>query len=120
MKTSTEMRDVPRIAGTSCAIILNEAKSTRIGGRKILLGRLVYATLYVVLQSKVYSWLDKLAIDKLNGRAIDPKSVVDPEMTLISESMMDECVVPTAAPSSFRPSEFSLPVGGTQSLSSSV
>ena len=35
------MRDVPRIAGTSIAVILNEASSTRIGGRKILLGELV-------------------------------------------------------------------------------
>ena len=33
-------------------------------------------------------------------------------MKLISESMMEECVLATAAPSSFRPSEFSLPVAG--------
>ena len=80
--------------------------------RKILLGGLVYATLYVVLQSKVCSWVDKLAIDKFNGRALDSEYVVGPAMTLISESMMVGCVVPTAASSSFRPSEFCLPVAG--------
>ena len=108
MKTSTKIHDFPRIAGTSIAVILKEASSTRIGGRKILLGRLVQTTLYVALQSEVSSWLDKLAIDKLNGRAIESTSVVGPAENLIPESMMVECVVPTAAPSSFRPSEFSL------------
>ena len=58
----------------------------------------------------VCSWLDKLAIDKLNGRALDTESVVGPAMKLISESMMVECVVPKAASPSFRPSEFCLPV----------
>ena len=88
MKTSAKIRDVPRIAGTSIAVILKEARSTRIGGRKILLSGLVYATLYVALQSKVYSWLDKPVFDKLNKTVIDPSSVVGPAKNLISRSMM--------------------------------
>ena len=88
MKTSAKIRDVPRIAGTSIAVILKEARSTRIGGRKILLSGLVYATLYVALQSKVYSWLDKPVLDKLDKTVIDPSSVVGPAKNQISGSMM--------------------------------
>ena len=82
------MRDVPRIAGTSIAVILKGASSTRIGGPTILLGELVYATLYVALQATVYYWLDKLEIDKPNKAAIDSTSVVCPAQDLIPESMM--------------------------------
>ena len=39
-----------------------------------------------------------------------------PAKNLIPESMMVECVVPTAAPSSFRPSEFSLPIADALQL----
>ena len=55
-------------------------------------------------------------VDELNGQAIDSMSVVGPAKKLIPETMMAECVVPTAAPSSFRPSEFSLPVAGALQL----
>ena len=86
MKMSTSIHDVPRIAGTSIAVILKEASSTRIGGLKILLGELVVDTadgvcgIVRAVRSTVYSWLDKLAIDKLKGRAIDSESVVGPAM----------------------------------------
>ena len=84
----------------------------------------MYATLYVTVQSKVYSWLDKLVIYKLNKAAIDSSSVVSPAKNLIPESMMVECVVPTTASSSFRispanswcsPTSYTrnLPCGGT-------
>ena len=85
------------------------ARSTRIGGRKILLSGLVYATLYVALQSKVYSWLDKPIFDKLNKTVIEPSSVVGPAKNLISGPMMAESEIPAATPSIFASSEFGFP-----------
>ena len=76
----------------------------------------MYASLYVTVQSTVYSWLDKLVTDKLDKAAIDSSSVVSPTKNLIPESMVMEWVVSTAAPSSFRPSEFSLPVAAALQL----
>ena len=40
------------------------------------------------LQSTVYSWLEKMVDDELNGKAIDSTSVVGPAQKLIPESMM--------------------------------
>ena len=51
-------------------------------------------------------------VDELNGQAIDSTSVVGPTKNLLPESMMAKGVVLTAAPLSFRPSEFNLPVAG--------
>ena len=46
--------------------------------------------------------------DKLNKTALDPSSAVGPAKDLISGSMMAECEIPTATPSIFSSSEFSL------------
>ena len=64
---------------------------TRIGEHEILFSELADG-----LADGVYSWLDKMVVDKLK-KASDFTSVVGPAKRLVSEPTTAYCVTPTAA-----------------------